>query len=75
MKNLAPYGNVPVQHKPGLWMNKDQNMVFSLVVDHFGIKFNSLNNLQHLITALKTKNTTAVDITGSLHIGVNLDWN
>ena len=75
MKNLAPYGHAHVQYTLGLWINKDQNMTCALFVDAFGIKHNSLNNLEHLTTDLKAKYTIAVDMNGSSCIGVTLDWN
>ena len=71
---LAPYGCAHVQHTPGVWINKKQNITFTLVVDDFVIKHNLPHNMQHLIDALKAKHTIAVDMTGNLHIEVALKW-
>ena len=71
-KHLAPHGYEPAQHAPGPWMSKEQNITFSLVVDNFRIKCNSLNNLQHLINSVKAKHTITVDMTGNSHTGVTL---
>ena len=37
--HLAPYGYVPVQHTPSLWKHESNGILFSLVVDDFGIKY------------------------------------
>ena len=75
MKKLVPYGCTHVQHTPGLWINKEQNATFSLVVDVFGIKYDSLNNFHYLINTHKVKHTIVVDMTGNSCIGVALNWN
>ena len=36
---LAPYGYAPVQHTPSLWKHESNGILFSLVVDDFGIKY------------------------------------
>ena len=44
VKHLVPYGHAPVQCTPGVWTNK-KNVMFTLFVDDFGRKHNSLHNL------------------------------
>ena len=75
VQHLAPYGYAPVQFTPGLWTNTKLGITFTLVVDDFGIKYNSIDHLHHLNSALETKYTVTLDITGSLYIGVSLKWN
>ena len=36
--HLAPYVYAPVQHTPSLWKHESNGILFSLVVDDFGIK-------------------------------------
>ena len=36
--HLAPYGYSPVHHTPYLWKHESNGILFSLVVDDFGIK-------------------------------------
>ena len=52
-KHLQKYGYTPVQGTPGLWSHASRNIVFSLVVDDFGIKYADKNDAQHLINALQ----------------------
>ena len=58
-----------------MWMNKSRNTNFTLLVDNFGIKFDSPLNLKHSIDALKQKCTISFDMKGSLLVGVTLKWN
>ena len=37
--NLEPHGYHPVKHAPGLWRHKDCNIMFTLAVDDFDIKY------------------------------------
>jgi hypothetical protein len=36
---LAPFGYNPARHTPGLWLHKTRQIVFSLVVDDFTVKY------------------------------------
>ena len=74
-KHLVPYGHAHVQHTPGSWTNKEQNITCSLAVNDLGINHNSLNNPQRLINAFKVKHTIAVDMTDNLCTGDALKWN
>ena len=73
--HLAPYNYAPVKHTLGLWVHKSNSILFTLVVDDFGIKYSSKIQLQYLIDVLRTKYTITADMSGSLHIGVSLKWN
>ena len=55
-------------------MNKEQNTTFTIIVDDFGTKHNSLNNLHYLTNDLKAKHATTVDMTGNTCINVTLNW-
>ena len=46
-------GHEPVQCTPGLWKHENNGISFTLVVDDFGVKFNTIKSLTHLIDALK----------------------
>jgi len=73
--HLAPHGYSPVRFTPGLWKHNKRKTTFTLVVDDFGIKHLELDDVLHLKAALETKYTVTVDYSGSLYIGVSLDWN
>ena len=72
--HLAPYGYAPVKHTPSLWKHKSNGIVFSLVVDDFGIKATDQSSIKHLLSALKDKYEITVDETGSKYLGFTLVW-
>ena len=74
-KHLKPFGYEPVTFTPGLWINKEQNISFTLVVDDFGVKHVDFKNAKHLIDALEQECIITIDMSGSLHCGVTLKWN
>jgi len=44
------------------------------VVDDFGIKHLAIKDVEHLKAVLETKYTVTVDYSGSLYVGVSLNW-
>ncbi len=48
--------------------------MFTLVVDNFCVKYEQQEDMDHLITALKTKYTLTKDWTGDLYCGIKLNW-
>jgi hypothetical protein len=69
---LTTKGYYQCQHTPGLWCHIWQNITFCLVVDDFGIKITNMDNMDHLIDALKEHYTIAVNMMGSLFCGIQL---
>ena len=53
VKLLAPHGYFPIQESPGLWNHHTRSMDFTLCVDDFVIKYNSLDDVHHLINLIK----------------------
>ena len=51
-KNLSRNGYAPVPHKPSLWIHHTSDLVFSLVVDDFGIKYTRKEDADHLLNSL-----------------------
>jgi hypothetical protein len=51
--NLATHNYAPCTHIPGLWTHSTRNIMFSLVIDDFGIKYTNRVDAIHLLTALK----------------------
>jgi hypothetical protein len=65
----------PAPHTPGLWCHKTRPTTFTLVVDDFGVKYMSLDDVNHrLVAALKDKYKIKEDWTGSLYTGLTIDW-
>ena len=51
--NLASNGYSPVPHTPSLWSHHTSDLVFSLVVDDFGIKYTRKEDANHLLKDLR----------------------
>ena len=52
---LEPKGYYQCRHTPGLWRHKWRPILFSLVVDDFGIKNVGKEHDDHLIAAIEEK--------------------
>jgi hypothetical protein len=48
-RNIARDGNRPTQHTHGLWTHDTHPISFSLVVDHFGVKYVGREHAEHLM--------------------------
>ena len=71
---LAQFGYVPVPRTPALWKHATRDIIFSLVVDDFGVKYVGKEDSDHLIQALKKQYTISMDWTGSLFCGLHIQW-
>ena len=70
--HLAKHGYKPVKIAPGSWKHQSNKISFALVADDFGVKCNNVDSLNHLITALQSKNDITTNIKGNACIGVTL---
>ncbi len=73
-RKLAPFGYNERVNMPGLWKHKTQHILFTLVVNNFGVKYVSKNDINHLIASIKTTYTPTEDWTGNLYCGITLEW-
>jgi hypothetical protein len=48
-QRLGPHGYHECPHTPGLWKHDVQPIMFTLIVDDFGIQFTGKHHAQHLI--------------------------
>lgn len=48
-KHLQPHGYDPTPCTPGLWKHNKSRLTFTLIVDDFGIKCTSIEQVEHLI--------------------------
>ncbi len=71
---LAPHGYRPVPLTPGLWRHDTTDIVFSLVVDDFGVRYTSRTDAEHLINTLESAYQVSTDWTGSRYCGLTLKW-
>ena len=51
--DLKIYGYVPVRHTHVLCKYEIRDIIFTLIVDDFGIKFTSRKDAEHLLSALE----------------------
>ncbi len=73
-QKLAPFGYHESENTPGLWYYESRPITFTLVVDNFGVKYVCKEDVQHLITSVKTDYTITKDWMGNLYCGIQLDW-
>jgi hypothetical protein len=59
---------------PGLWTHVTTQTCFTLAVDNFAIKFTKMEDVQHLIEALKQDYTITIDWGATKYIGLTIYW-
>ena len=73
-QHMKKHGYVPCSRTPALWKHITRPTIFTLVVDDFGIKYESVKDATHLINALRELYEITIDWTGKLYCGLTLDW-
>ena len=73
-KRLIKSGYYECQFTPGLYKHFWRPIMFSLVVDDFGVKCQGIQHAKHLKAALEQHYDVAVDWEGKLFCGITLDW-
>ena len=71
---LAPHGYYQFHQTSGLWKHKWHPILFSLVIDNFGIKYVGKQHADHLIAAIKENYDFAKDWAGQLYCGISIKW-
>lgn len=71
---LRPHGYEPCPLTHGLWRHTTRDIVFSLVVDDFGIRYTNRADADHLVTTLQTAYEVSLDWTGARYCGLSLRW-
>ena len=61
--HLLKYGYSPVPRTASLWKHNKTNVMFTLVVDDFGVRFTKKEDAQHLIDSLQALYLITVDWT------------
>jgi hypothetical protein len=59
---------------PGLWKHVMRPILFTLVVDDFGVKYVGKEHVDHLMTVLQEHYQVKVDWTGTRYIGIHMAW-
>jgi hypothetical protein len=71
---LAPHGYYQCRHTQGLWRHKWRPILFSLVVDDFGVKYVGKQHVEHLNRAIESHYEYAKDWGGQLYCGITIKW-
>ena len=74
-RKLAPFGYSECVNTPRLWWHETRPISFTLIIDDFGVKYVSKNDVNHLIKSIKSKYMLTEDRTGNLYCGITLEWN
>ena len=72
---LEAEGYKPCRFTHRLYKHETRNIVFSLVVDDFGVKYTNKYNTDHLIMTLQKKYTIKMNWIGDYYLGMTLEWN
>ena len=73
-KRLETHGYKGSKKTPRFWTHKWRPIQFSLVVDHFGVKYQGKEHAQHLMNVLKQDYEVSEDWEGEKYIGLTIDW-
>ena len=73
-KRLEEHGYYQSNIIPGLWKHKTRPILFSLVVDDFGIKYSNKEDVDHLLSVLKENYKIKEDWKGERYIGLHMRW-
>ena len=65
----------PIKTTNGLWKHVTRPTLFALCVNDFGVKYNSIADLHHLMDSLKQHYEITVDMEGRNFCGLHLEWN
>jgi hypothetical protein len=69
---LAPFRYYPARHTPGLWLHRTRPLSFTLVVDHFTVKYVGKQHAEHLRNALLQTYELNTDWTATIYSGMTL---
>eukprot|EP00804_Cyclotella_cryptica_P026697 CCRYP_007931-RG/>CCRYP_007931-RG protein AED:0.31 eAED:0.31 QI:0/-1/0/1/-1/1/1/0/442 len=72
---LNAAGYYQLDATPGLWRHKWRPVMFTLIVDDFGVEYVGLSHTHHLRDVLQTHYEITQNWKGDLYAGINLTWN
>ena len=71
---LAPHGYKPVPLTPGHWRHTTRDIIFSLVVDDFGIRYTKRGDAEHLLATLEANYQVSRDWSGARYCVLTMQW-
>jgi hypothetical protein len=74
-KRLNAAGYYQLDNTPGLWRHKWRPVMFTLIVDDFGVEYVGEQHAHHLRDVIKQHYELTENWKGDLYAGINLAWN
>jgi hypothetical protein len=71
---LANHGYHTTENTPGLYRHETLNIMFTLFVDDFGIKYEKKEDVQHLLSAIRTEYELTEDWEGGKYLGITIEF-
>jgi hypothetical protein len=71
---LPPFGYYPARHTPGLWLHRTRPISFTLVGDHFAVKYVGKQHAEHLRDVLLRTYELTMYWTVTVYSGMTLKW-
>lgn len=71
---LATGGYRPYRFTPGLYKHDYRPILFCLTTDDFGTKYTRKEDVEHLLTTLRTKYEVTTNWEGTFYLGLTLKW-
>ena len=75
VKHLEKHGYIQAKHTHGLFRHKTRPIMFTLVVDDFGVQYSGKEHAEHLYQILSEKYECHTDWEGTKYCGLNIEWN
>jgi hypothetical protein len=72
--HLATHGYHQCKHTPCLFRHDTRRTAFSLVVDDFGIMYQSVEDAEHLLTCLRALYKITTDWAATKYVGITLNF-
>ena len=67
-RKLAPFRYHECVNTPGLWRHETRAISFTLVVDNFEVKYVKKDDVDHLITSIKSTYSLTEDWAGNMYL-------
>jgi hypothetical protein len=73
-KRLKEQGYSQSKTTPGLWIHEWQPIIFSLIVNNFGVKYVSKEHAQHLLQTVQKYYKCLLEEEGEQYCGLTIKW-
>jgi hypothetical protein len=73
-KFLKPHGYAPCKVTHGLWKHRHSDLIFTLAVDDFGIRYTKTSDAKQLMNTLRQIYRVSKDWSGKHYVGHTLKW-